>query len=267
MQSRRQCLDILGLNHQTTDEREIRRQYMKLCLLLHPDKNLNDDNSNNNSNNVKFHQVVNAYNYLVNRGLCSDEKYFYTTVLASKMAEGTGKLHLQLFRCLIPYYKNYVQYAKYLFRHGYKEQFNELKIGIDDMLGSSLFHYDLDYFDDFGDLLISYETWGYLMSFPDETLRQEKIQTGLELDLWLPDCNHLEELMRDKHVIFDENSREYETLDHDQYLSKYKLVYCTLTLQDKIDCLNKYCIVIDDNQAQSNINKIDNILMKYKIWL
>lgn len=275
--TKKQCLKMLELDGNITDLKQIRSQYLKLCLLYHPDKNVNvnsisitsNSGSSNSSDSIKFRKVINAYNYLMNRGMISDEKYFQTTVFATTMANRNGRLHLELFKCLIPYYKDYVEYTKYLFRHNYHEQCNELKMGINDMLSLTLFYYDLDIFDEYGDLWFDYQTRGYMMTFPKETLeRCEQSETGLDLDLWLPSCCDLENLIHDKHIIFNSQYREYETLDSQQYLAKHTLVYSTLTLQDKIGCLAKYCISVDPELITSeHMNKIDNILMKYKLWL
>jgi curved DNA-binding protein CbpA len=54
---------ILGLKRNTTLE-EIRKSYLKLVLLYHPDKNINKTKKEQQEAEVKFKKVQEAYEYL-----------------------------------------------------------------------------------------------------------------------------------------------------------------------------------------------------------
>ena len=77
--------------------------------MYHPDKNVNvnsisitsNSGSSNSSDSIKFRKVINAYNYLMNRGMISDEKYFQPK---PKIYQ-TKKIPVILKYTNTPYYK------------------------------------------------------------------------------------------------------------------------------------------------------------------
>jgi hypothetical protein len=274
MLSRKYCLNIFGLQESTTDQ-DIRKQYLKLCLLYHPDKN-----PNNAEAEAKFKQVTNAYNYLFNKEYPSEGSYVFQTVMIETMVKDDTSICINMMPYYIRFYKEVSIFAKYLFRNDHHVLYNEVRSCIDNMLSINLHYYPLTIFDDDGFLRFTYTVLdGYRLHFPEivmaTTLSKSQLQTGLEVDLFLSSAEYLETLVEGKRDIFDTQYYDFDLLDHTQYEQKHKLVYHQMSLQDKFAILGKYCIKVthnpdhdhdhDHTTEQYDINKINNILMKYKL--
>jgi len=262
----------------------IRQRYLELCLKYHPDKNINNQSYTIVEQN-KFKQITEAYNYLMDKNYVATEKYTSDVVLIEAMVSDIKKVNLGLLPYLVRYYADIYKFAKFLFRNNYLLLFNEVRLIMKHIHTISINYYPLSIFHESGVPCFSHITTnGFKQSFPPEVERFEDIEfinsNNYELDIFLDRSSGLEDYLLNKRNFWDKQwhepwyiecdiQRMVKNQDHDIYQQKRDLVYNKLTFEAKLGILHMYCIKIDSEELNVEleinlVNKINLILMNYK---
>ena len=91
---REQCLEVPKLDDSVTDIKQITGQYIKLCLLYFIHIKMYVSILMVVTLMIvlvtvpNFRKVDTVYNYLMNKGMLSDEKYFTTTITTNILVNG-----------------------------------------------------------------------------------------------------------------------------------------------------------------------------------
>ena len=109
---REQCLEVPKLDDSVTDIKQITGQYIKLCLLYFIHIKMQVSILMVIIMVVtlmivlvtvpNFRKMVTFYDYLMNKGMLSNEKYFTTTITTNILVNGKNNYIQKYFRCLTP---------------------------------------------------------------------------------------------------------------------------------------------------------------------
>lgn len=254
-------LEILGFeaNKEYTSN-EIRKRYFELALIYHPDKCYTSSLSKEECEN-KFKELTLAYNYLNNADYDSKNKYTWSVLIVDYMIkdEPNTKLELQLIKAVIKYYLNLRLFCRFLFNNNYNNYFTLIKRKIELINNYQLLYYTLDLFTDIGIPIFSMQLDGFMQKFPEETQTETPMSDNLSIDIYIPDINKIIEEIKGKFDIMDSNNLDTNITDE-----KVNYVKNIMSYDKKLRILNRYCVHIDEIN-KFNIEKINNIIIKYKI--
>lgn len=258
--SRQRYLKILQLDDEDITLEKIRKQYIKLSLIYHPDIHYRNFISKEEAEK-KFKELTEAYNYICNEDYNKNNPYTWIILSAESMIDNNESktLRLQMMYAMFEYYKKLGLFAKFLYRNNYHNYYRDIIKLLVTLTTYKLQYVSLDFIGEDGIPRFFLSEDGYLQTFPEESQVENiiEITNGLDVDIYIPNIDSLVESINNKRNVFDKKNYLNVTIGKSFYVKNI------MSNEEKLKILNLYCIEIDEI-TESNKNKINNLLKRLK---